>query len=251
MALTRGTRARRDPAVRLLDQLAERGLNYDESAAPPWVTEGWNQDRQTVHLGDEVPGEPVAGGLFERAGELVNGYEFSDPAILRAAFRAPADLLGRDMVLVGRFLVLRLLMGVRITHRHDELGEGPHGPERRVGWAYQTLEGHIEQGRLTYEVAKEIETGRVEFRIIAHSRRAPIANPILHLGFRLFARRTQLRFYRHALARLQLLVRSPTPTPEPDSDGVVRAPTGAHAGRLEALTIRVVDAGAGGGPTRH
>ncbi|WP_345427094.1 DUF1990 family protein [Pseudonocardia xishanensis] len=235
--------------VTLLDELADRGINYDEADAPPHATEGWHQDRQTVHLGDEPPGEPLAGGLMEKAGALVNSYEFSDPRILRAAYRAPGDLLGRDMVLEGRFLVLRFLMGVRITHRHDELGEGAHGPERRIGWAYQTLLGHIEQGRLTYEVAKELETGRVEFRIIAHSRRAPIANPILHAGFRVFARRTQLRFYCNALHKLQRIVQDPPPPPQPGPDGVVHAPTGAPAGRFEAWTLRIVDAGAGA-PTR-
>ncbi|WP_344428466.1 DUF1990 family protein [Pseudonocardia ailaonensis] len=226
--------------VRLLDDLAERPVNYDESTAPPRVTAGWHQDRRVVHLGDEPPGEPLVGGLFERAGDLVNSYEFSDPAIVRAAFRAPGDLLGRVMVLEGRFLLLRLLMGVRVTDRHDETD----GRERRVGWSYQTLEGHIEQGRLTYEVAKALDTGRVEFRIIAHSRRAPIPNPVLRLGFRVFGRHTQQRFYRNALRRLRHLVRDPSPVPEPGPDGVVRAPTGSRPGRFEAWTVRVVDAGA-------
>jgi Domain of unknown function (DUF1990) len=127
---------------------------------------------------------------------------------------------------------------VRITDQQDELRDGPRGPERVVGWSYQTLEGHLEQGRLAYEVAKEIETGRVEFRIVAYSRRAPIANPLLRLGFHLFGRQTQLRFYRHALARLQRLMADPPPPPRPGPDGLVRAPSGVEAGRFESFTLR-------------
>ncbi|MCF7553027.1 DUF1990 family protein [Pseudonocardia sp. WMMC193] len=235
---------RADPVVGLLDALADRPVNYDEAAAPPAVTVGWHQDRRVAVLGREAPGEPAADGVFARAVDLVNSYEFSDPAIVRAAYRSPGDLLGRAMVLEGRFLLLRLLMGVRVTDRHDELVEGPEGPERRVGWSYQTLDGHIEQGRLTYEVAKLLDTGRVEFRIIAHSRRAPIANPVLRLGFRVFGRHTQQRFYRNALRRLQVLVREPATAPRPGPDGIVRAPTGSRPGRFEAWTVRLVDAGA-------
>lgn len=239
MPLVRST----DPSARLLAAFAERGVNYDERTAPPHHVPGWHQDRRVVALGVERAGEPEPGGLLETAARLVDSYEFSDPGILRAAYRAPADLLGRTMLLEGRFLFLRFLMGVRITDRHDELGEGPHGPERRIGWSYQTLEGHIEQGRLTYEVAKELDTGRVVFRIAAYSRRARIANPVLRLGFGVFGRRTQLRFYRHALGRLRELVADPPPLPEPGPDGIVRAPSGVRPGRFEAWTLRIADAG--------
>jgi uncharacterized protein (UPF0548 family) len=221
-----------------VSELRDRPVNYDETAAPPFVTDGWHQDRRVLELGHEAPGEPEPGGLVETAGALVNSYEFSDPDILRAAFRHPGDLVGRDMLLEGRFLVLRFLIGVRITAEHDEVREGQHGPERVVGWSYQTLRGHLEQGRLTYEVAKELDTGRVEFRILAYSRRAPIANPVLRLGFRLFGRRTQLRFYRHALDRLLRLLPAPPRPPQPGPDGLVRAPSGVEAGRFESCTIR-------------
>jgi uncharacterized protein (UPF0548 family) len=219
-------------------ELGERPVNYDEAQAPPFVVDGWHRDRRVIELGREEPGEPERGGLFETAGALVNTYEFSDPRVLRAAFRYPGDLLGRDMLLEGRFLVLRFLMGVRITAQHDELRDGPDGPERVVGWSYQTLRGHLEQGRLTYEVAKDPATGRVEFRIIAHSRRAPIRNPVLRLGFRVFGRRIQLRFHRHAMARLLRLLADPPAPPQPGSDGIVRAPSGLEPGRFEAFTLR-------------
>ena len=219
-------------------ELRERPVNYDEAQAPPFVVDGWHLDRRVIELGREAPGEPERGGLFETAGVLVNSCEFSDPRILRAAFRYSGELVGRDMLLEGRFLILRFLMGVRITAQHDEVHDGPNGPERVIGWSYQTLRGHLEQGRLTYELAKERATGRVEFRIIAHSRRAPSRNAVLRLGFRVFGRRTQLRFYRHALARLLRLLADPPAPPQPGSDGIVRTPSGLEPGRLEALTLR-------------
>ena len=135
-------------------------------------------------------------------------------------------------------MLLRFVLGVRITAEHDEVRTGPNGPERVIGWSYQTLTGHLEQGLLTYDVAKELDTGRVEFRIIAHSRRAPIANPLLHLGFRLFGRRTQLRFYHHALRRLAQQIAHPPRPPQPGPDGIVRAPSGAGPGRFERLVLR-------------
>jgi uncharacterized protein (UPF0548 family) len=223
--------------------LASRHINYDERDAPPHVTKGWHRDRVTVELGYEAPGEPEKGGLAETAGDLVNSYEFSDPRILRAAYKHPSDLVGRNMLLEGRFLFLRFLLGVRIVAAHDERVDGPNGPERLIGWSYATLDGHLEQGKLRYEIAKEIDTGRVEFRIIAYSRWAPIANRLVWAGFNLFGRRTQLTWYRHAMTRLQRLLDDPPDTPEPDDDGIVRAPSGAGPGRFEGLVIRFAHPG--------
>ncbi|MGQ0574359.1 MAG: DUF1990 family protein [Pseudonocardia sp.] len=230
--------------ARQLDRLAEKKINYDPAAAPPHVTDGWHRDRVVLELGHERPGEPEPDGLMYTAGELVNTYQFSDPSIVRAAFRYPSDLVGRDMLLEGRFLALRFLLGVRITGAHDEHGDGPNGPERRIGWSYQTLQGHLEQGCLTYELAKELATGRVEFRILAFSRWSHIPNPVIRAGFDVFGRRTQLRFYRNALRRLTTLLADPPGPPEPDADGVVRAPSSARPGRFEALTLRFADPGA-------
>lgn len=222
-----------------LDGLRALPVNYDESAAPPHVTSGWHHDHVTVELGREAPGPTQPGGLAETAHALVDRYEFSNPHQLRAVYRPTSDLLGRDMLLEGRFLRLRFLFGVRITEQHDEVRDGPHGPERAVGWAYQTLAGHLEQGRLTYEVVKELDTGLVTFSIIAYSRRAPVPNPLLRWGFHLFGRANQRHFYRHALRRLRALVHQPLPPArsQPDADGLQHAPSGSAPGRAESLTL--------------
>ncbi len=223
-----------------VDDLRTRAPNYAERDAPPHVVTGWHHDGVRVVLGREAPGEIVAGGAAETAAALVASYEFADPTILRAAYRAPSDLVGRDMLLVGRFLILRFAMGVRITESYDEVGGGEH----RIGWAYQTLEGHLEQGKLTYEVAKDLASGTVEFRIRAYSRRAPIRNPVVALGFRLFARRTQLRFYANALGRLADLLAAPAAAPpRPHEDGIVFAPGDLPPFGRGRFTIRVLHPG--------
>ena len=228
----------------VVDELRTRGINYDESQAPPHVTDGWHQDRLVVRLGGEYPREPQPDGIVARAHDHVHDYEFTDPSILRAVYRAPGDLVGRDILLEGRFLVLRFLLGVRITAELDELRPGPDGDERVVGWTYQTLDGHLEQGRLTYEIAKNLTTGEVEFRIDAYSRRGPIRNPLFRLGFTLFGRWTQERFYRAALTRLSGRLQHMPERPRPDEDGLVHVPTGTRPGRFEWLTVRILHPGA-------
>ena len=222
-----------DDLAAVVDELSLRSVNYAGQEAPPHVVAGWHQDEVGVELGREEP------GLGRAAAELVNSYEFADPAILRAVYRYPGDLIGRDMLLVGRFLILRFAMGVRITEAHDEVRDGEH----RIGWSYQTLDGHLEQGKLTYEIAKNLASGTVEFRIRAHSRRARIRNPLIALGFRLFGRRTQVRFYANALERLARTMQAPPAPPQPHDDGLVRAPADRPPFGDDPMTIRLLHPG--------
>ena len=62
-------------------------------------------------------------------------------------------------------------------------------PVQVWGWPYQTLEGHFEQGEMTWEVWKWMDTGEVQFRIHSYSRNAESGNPILNLGFKLVGQR--------------------------------------------------------------
>ena len=229
-----------------LDGLSRLRVNYDPAHAPDSgfeAAEGhWHVDCGTTKLGQEEPGPPQDGGLWENVCRLVGQYEFADARILRGVYRRDSALLGRNLLLEGRFFGLRFYLGVRITGVIDEerdAGDGD-GPARVWGWCYQTLQGHLEQGRLSYEVIKNLTTGQVAFRVAGYSRRAPIKNPVIRLGFVLFGRWTQQRFYRNIQLRMVGLARAaqhgdPLPAPLARPDGTVLAPSGVRPHPLEAL----------------
>ncbi|MBO0773547.1 MAG: DUF1990 family protein, partial [Actinobacteria bacterium] len=129
-------------------------------------------------------------------------YEFTDARIVRAVYRSGDELLGRNMLLAGRFCGLRFYLGVRITGLIGEARHSGRGREQVWGWYYQTLQGHLEQGLLSYEVIKNLGTGQVSFRVAGYSRQAPISSPVIRWGFRLFGRWTQERFYRNIQRRM-------------------------------------------------
>ena len=108
--------ARVDEASALAD-LGRRPVNYDPAKAPEdGRPEGhWHVDSSAALIGQEPPGEPARGGPWEMACLLVSQYEFADARILRAVYRQDQDLLGRDMLLEGRFYGLRFYFGVRVT----------------------------------------------------------------------------------------------------------------------------------------
>ena len=111
------------------------------------------------------------------------------------------------MLLEGRFLGLRFMLGVRVVATVDETTELDGRPARVWGWSYATLQGHLEEGRLDYTVVKLCDTGEVQFRLHAVSRPASIANPIVRVGFRIFGRHLQRRFARTAGERMARTVR--------------------------------------------
>ncbi|HWO66195.1 MAG TPA: DUF1990 family protein [Umezawaea sp.] len=223
-------------SVAELDALRPLALNYDPRAAPvDGVAEGhWHVDSAIAVVGREQPGPPEPGGAWERACLLSRRYEFSDPSIMRAYYRRDDELLGRDMLLEGRFAGLRFYLGVRITSVVDETRGTGDRAEQVWGWSYQTLQGHLEEGRLTYEVVKNLATGAVSFKVSGYSRRAPLPNPVIRWGFHLFGRWTQRRFYGAVLRRMRDLLAAArrgeqAPSRTVLDDGVVIAPSGSMA----------------------
>ncbi len=225
-----------------LDALRGLAVNYDPARAPEdGVPEGhWQVDSGAIVIGREPPGPPVPGGPWEVAGRLVRDYEFADARILRGVYRRDDGLLGRDMLLEGRFFGLRFYLGVRVTRVIDERRSTPDGDEQVWGWSYQTLQGHLEQGRLSYEVIKNLASGQIAFRVTGYSRRAPIPDPVVRWGFRAFGRWTQQRFYRSILRRMADLTGragrgESLPSPAVRADGLVAAPSGVSAHPAERL----------------
>jgi uncharacterized protein (UPF0548 family) len=100
---------------------------------------------------------------------------------------------------------LRLRVGVRIGDVHEETRDLEGRQVHVFGWSYSTLEGHFEQGRMHYELWKWLDRGDVEFHLRAISRPARTGPFFPRLGFRLFGRSHQLRFYRQVCRRIRRL----------------------------------------------
>jgi uncharacterized protein (UPF0548 family) len=196
--------------------LRGRGYNFDPGRLREIAAaEHWYHDDHRQPLPPEPPGEPVAGGTFELAQALMRDYRFADGSAVRAIFEANAPLEGRDMLLVARFAGIDFRLGVRVGEVTDEVREEGGRPVRVWGWNYRTLRGHLERGQMDYEVWKWLDTGEVEFRIAAVSRRARVGNPLVRIGFALLGRRQQLKFYRDTCRRMAALTAARTDRPAP------------------------------------
>jgi uncharacterized protein (UPF0548 family) len=207
-----------------LASLAARPVNFDPGAIdladPP---AGWKRDDRRQPLPSEPAGEPVPGGPWEIAAHLIRGYEFADPSIVRARYDPDAPLLGRDMLLELRALgLLSVYVGVRVCEVWDGHEDRDGRRARIFGWAYRTLDGHVEQGQMGWQVWKWLDTGEVEFRARAVSRTAPISNPVIWLGFHLL-RRYERRLYLGSTDRRMCELTARALREESPADAVRRA----------------------------
>ena len=188
---------------RRLAELEHKRLNFDLDRREEFKAEnGLRFDEVRQPLTPEPPGPPLPHGSWEAARRLARNYDFAEPSIVRATFDPEQPLEDRNMLLELRFYGLRFYAGVRVGEIYDDTLE-EHGRTARVwGWNYRTLEGHIEQGQMDWQVWKWLGSGEVEFRIRAFSRAASDRNPIVRLGFWLFGRREQLKFLARTSERM-------------------------------------------------
>ncbi|MDQ6797359.1 MAG: DUF1990 domain-containing protein [Actinomycetota bacterium] len=221
-----------DPRARqVLDSLHDRSLNFELGRREGFTAEnGWHVDNYCQFLAAEVPGPPSPGGSWQVAQRLMRNYEFADPSIVRAVYYPDRPIDERDMLLQARFYGLRFKLGVRVGGLRDERCEVGGRQVQIWGWNYRTLQGHLEMGQMDYEVWKWLDTGQVEFRISAYSRRAQGGNPVVRLGFRVFGRHEQVKFARRACVRMAALVEAALQNDRADGvaqagDAVVLRPT--------------------------
>jgi Domain of unknown function (DUF1990) len=189
-----------------LARLRTMQLNFHPDQDGPFTLEnGWRIDQYRCLLPPEAPGPPLSGGSWEVARRLSETYEFVDPSLIRAFYDPREPLERRTMLLEVHFWGFRIYAGVRVGGVNDNVRDLDGRQVRVSSWNYQTLEDHFEAGQIDYEVWKWLDTGDIEFRVDAFSRPAPIAQPVVRLGFRLFGRRTQVRFARDACGRMAAL----------------------------------------------
>jgi uncharacterized protein (UPF0548 family) len=191
---------------RRLDGLSQRPVNFDASRICEYTTStGWHVDDMVESLPHEAAGPPASGGTWELARQLVTDYQLADRGVVRAVYDHDAPLEGRNMLLRIRFGGVRFAVGVRVSDVYDEERELDGRRARVFGWAYQTLDGHFEQGEMHYQVWKWLDTGDVEFRLHAVSKTADAGPWVLRTGFRVLGRPNQLRFYRQTCRRIRRL----------------------------------------------
>lgn len=193
-------------AARRLAALEACRVNFDEATIEDRASEGgWHLDDMVERLPHEASGPPAEGESWQVARQIMDRYQLADPEVVTAAYDEAAPLPGRDMLLRIRFFGLRLRVGVRIGEVYEETRDVDGRQVHVFGWSYSTLEGHFEQGRMHYELWKWLGSGDVEFHLRAISRPARNGPLLPRLGFRLFGRSQQLRFYRQVCRRIRRL----------------------------------------------
>lgn len=187
-----------------LDAYAQAKVNYDLDRTHEYTTAtGWQLDDYGTDLPAEPPGPPVPGGSWESAREVLLNYTFPPPDLITGIFVPEQPLAERVMLLRGRFLFFTFWFGVRVGGVTDEQRPTPDGPEQVWGYNYRTLEGHFEKGEITFTVHKNLQTGRVQFRVKAYSQPDRIQNLFYRIGFKIFGRMLQRKFARESLRRMR------------------------------------------------
>jgi uncharacterized protein (UPF0548 family) len=167
---------------------------------------GWLADQYEIELPSEALGMPLEGGTFARAQAILRDYKFPPSNLIRGYYYPEQPLEKRIMLLRARFLIFTFYFGVKITSVIDAHLKETDTDEYQWGYQYATLEGHFENGEITFLLIKRLNTGQVFFRIKAYSRVGKIRNPFYRLGFRLFGRSLQRRFAKESLMRLKQMV---------------------------------------------
>jgi uncharacterized protein (UPF0548 family) len=194
-------------AERALRALRDAPLNFEPRPLDAFTPQrGWHVDALSQRLPGEPVGDPVPGGPWQVARRLMEDYRMADPAVVRATWDPRAPLEGREMLLELRlYRIFSVRVGVRVVRVWDEVRVQAGRRARVFGFEYATLRGHVEMGLMGYELYKWCDDGAVEFRMHAHSRPSEHGAPWIRLGFRLFGRREQVRFYRRCCERMARL----------------------------------------------
>lgn len=208
-------------------------LNFEPQPIEAYSpAQGWHADALSQRLPGERPGDPEPGGAWQVARRIVEDYRIADPRIVRASWDPQGPLLGREMLLELRLRrIVSVRAGVRVTRVWDEERVVAGRRARVFGFEYATLRGHVEMGRMDYQVYKWRDDGAVEFRLHAHSRPSGEGAPWVRLGLRLFGRREQVRFFRRCCERIARLTAQELGLPGDPPPPAVRLGAGVRGAR--------------------
>ncbi|MCI0712192.1 MAG: DUF1990 domain-containing protein [Chloroflexi bacterium] len=190
-----------------LQKLRQERVNFDPRLKDTFTEgNGWRLSDYEIDLPPEPPGPPLENGSFAIAKQILHNYEFPDTTLIEAIFDPDEPLHERTMLLIGKFAGMKFYFGGRVNGVIDEQRQTEDGPAHVWGYGYQTLESHWENGEITFEIWKYLNSGRVKFRFHSYVRIGYVPNWLYRVGFRMMWKRLQVQFARTALARMRSLV---------------------------------------------
>jgi uncharacterized protein (UPF0548 family) len=137
-------------------------------------------------VGHEPPGPPVADGAFARVARALLAYQIFPRDTVRGVLRRTPVEVG-DTVGISYQLGagLRLFFAARVIDRFA----GPQAPGTYcTGFSYRTLAGHPELGEETFQVEKDLASGKVRVALRSWSRAGTwltwIGTPLMRLAQR-------------------------------------------------------------------
>lgn len=170
------------PGERELSAFISEQRDKPFSYRPPGITRdppasGFNVDHTRARLGSGRPS-------FEAARESVRGWKMFDIDWLRLFGRDAPIEPGSVVAVVVKHLGFWSINPCRIVYTVEEGGD-----REKYGFAYGTLQGHVERGEERFTVEWDRRDDSVWYEILALSRPGPLAA----LGYP-YARRMQKRF---------------------------------------------------------
>jgi len=115
----------------------------------------------------EAPGQPVAGGPFERVAAAILRYEVFPPALVEGVLRrAPLESGDTVGIRYKGFRIAHVFFAARVVDRFRRVAGGVLSE----GFTYRTLVGHPELGEETFSAGKRLETGTVSVELRSWSR---------------------------------------------------------------------------------
>lgn len=170
----------------LLAKVKTRSYTYPEvGASQDKSVSGYDNDLQKIYLGDSKQ-------VWETAKKLLDNWQQFPPSWTTVFLENTTLVKEKNVLVFFHLFGLWWVNPARIVYTLDE--------SDRYGFAYGTLEGHVEQGEECFWIEREGD-GKIYYAIKAFSKP-------LFWGARLIypiARRYQRKFVRESMARMQEL----------------------------------------------